>query len=205
MQPQQPQYPASNGQHAHAPPPYPQAGQQQAHYRQQQPHPQHQYAPQQTQAVAISPKQQKFLADIDLLPGEQMTYLLEGDGFFVGSNPIAKAVAAFQASMLKLTGGHSKVFIVLTNKRVMMIHSVAMWCGFMRSKTISAIALGSVAEAGWAKDTQWCCIHSRAVHMESKTQKYTVVVKKLSDHGLREFMANLSHVLVGNVQSGLVT
>jgi hypothetical protein len=78
---------------------------------------------------------------------------------------------------------------------------MAQWCGVRRVKGVNAIALASVAECGWAKETQMCCIHSRVVHLETKTQRHTLVIKKLKDDGLRQFVANLSAVMVSNVQS----
>jgi hypothetical protein len=67
------------------------------------------------------------------------------------------------------------------------------------------MALASVLEAGSRKETQGCCFHTRTVHIESKTQKHQLVIKKLGDDGLRDFVANLSAVLVNNARSGTAT
>lgn len=150
--------------------------------------------------LALNPKQQAMLSEFDLLPGEQIVYTIQGDGFFLGANPMAKAIAALQATLVTLTGGHVRIFVVVTNHRIVMVESRQAFCGFRRVKGVQAISLGSLAECGWGRETQWCCIHSRAVHLESKTQRYTLVIKKLGDQALREFVANLSSVLVSNTQ-----
>ncbi|MEX1367758.1 MAG: hypothetical protein AB1Z98_31810 [Nannocystaceae bacterium] len=150
--------------------------------------------------LALTPKQQAMLGELDLLPNEHIVYTIQGDGFFMGANPAAKAIAALQASLVALTGGHVRIFVVVTNVRIVLIESRQVFCGFRRIKGVQAISLASLAECGWGRETQWCCIHSRAVHLESKTQRYTLVIKKLGDAALREFVANLSAVLVTNAQ-----
>ncbi|MCX4243085.1 hypothetical protein [Paraliomyxa miuraensis] len=153
----------------------------------------------------LNPKQQAMLGEFDLLPGEQIVYTIQGDGFFLGANPAAKAIAALQATLVALTGGHVRIFVVVTNHRIVLVESRQAFCGFRRVKGVQAIALSSLAECGWGRETQWCCIHSRAVHLESKTQRYTLVIKKLGDHALREFVANLSQVLVANAATRTAT
>jgi hypothetical protein len=144
---------------------------------------------------------QAIMKEVDLLPGEQVQYTIQGDGYFLGTNPALKAIAVFQAAMVKLTGGHIRIFIIVTNQRVLLANSFSQCCGVKRMKGVNAIALASVAECGWAKETQMCCVHSRVVHLETKTQRHTLVIKKLKDDGLRQFVANLSAVMVSNVQN----
>jgi hypothetical protein len=43
-----------------------------------------------------------------------------------------------------------------------------------------------------------CCVHMRTVHVESMTECYTFVVTKLGDNEMRDFVSNLSAVLVAN-------
>ncbi len=158
-----------------------------------------------TQAIALSNNAQKMLAEVDLLNGEAIHYTIQGDGFFFGSNPIAKAVASMQAAIVKMTGGHIRILIVITNLRVLLLHWEQAFCGVRRLRAVSAIALGSILEAGSSKETQACCIHTRTVHIQSKTQRYTLVIKKLDDAALREFVRNLSEIVVTNVHTGLAT
>jgi hypothetical protein len=93
----------------------------------------------------------------------------------------------------------------VTNQRVLMIQSQQVMCGWMRARSFNAMALQSILEAGSSKETQACCINTRTVHIESKTNKHVMVVKKLGDEGCRDFVANLSAVLVANVQAGTAT
>jgi len=148
----------------------------------------------------INKATQKIMQELDLLPGEAIQYSIQADGFFLGANPIAKLVGTMTAFLTTITGGHIRVFVFVTNSRIIVAKSESRMCGFTRSKSINAIALASLAEAGWAKQTQWCCINTRTVHMESKTERTTLVIKKLGDDALRGFVSNLSAVMVANVQ-----
>ncbi|HFE44592.1 MAG TPA: hypothetical protein ENJ18_03730 [Nannocystis exedens] len=104
-----------------------------------------------------------------------------------------------------MTGGHIRILVVITNLRVLLLQSEQAFCGVRRLRGINAIALGSILEAGSGKETQACCIHTRTVHLQSKTQRYTLVIKKLGDAELREFVRNLSEIIVTNVHTGLAT
>ncbi len=148
---------------------------------------------------------QQMMQHVDLLPGETVQYSIQGDGYFIGANPIQKMFAAIQAAMMKITGGHIRIFVLVTNQRILLANSIQALCGFNRNLGVNAIALASLAECGWAKVTAMCCVHSRFVHVETKTQRHTLVIKKLKDAALREFIANLSSVMVSNVQSGTST
>ncbi|MGB1013758.1 MAG: hypothetical protein ACPG4T_06470, partial [Nannocystaceae bacterium] len=66
-------------------------------------------------AINLTPAQQKLMQMVDLLPGEVPAYTIQGDGFFMGSSPIEKAAAAMAATLVKLTGGFIRVFVVITN------------------------------------------------------------------------------------------
>lgn len=148
---------------------------------------------------------QQMMQDVDLLPGENLQYSIQGDGYFLGANPLLKAIAMVQAAMVKITGGHIRIFVLVTNQRIILAQSIQALCGFNRVRSVNALALASLAECGWAKFTQWCCVHSRLVHVETKTQRHTLVIKKLKDPALREFVSNLSAVMVSNVQSRTAT
>ncbi len=151
--------------------------------------------------ASLGPKGQILLNEVNLLPGEKIQYAIMGDGYFLGANPLLKAIAVMQAMLTTLTGGHIRVFLLVTNRRILMLQSTQMWCGWARTKNVNAIALASLIECGSGKETQFCCIHSRLVHIETKTQKHQLVIKKLGDPEIRDFVANLSAVLVSNVDA----
>ena len=153
----------------------------------------------------LSPAAQQMLQEVDFLPGETLQYSIQGDGLFLGNNPMLRLMAMIQSLMITITGGHVRVFLMVTNQRILMMNSTQAFCGFMRVRNVSAIALASLAEAGWAKDTQYCCIHARSVHIESKTERHTLVIKGLGDQALREFVANLSGVMIANSQRRTAT
>ena len=179
-------------------------------YPQQQQHPGHQGHPghhQQMQQQPYStpapgpagnPRLQEALAQVDMLQGEQVHYTLQADGFFIGANPILKMMAAITAFLVAITGGHIRIFLVVTNQRLLVIKSTQVWCGCGRAKAIHAIALAGVKEVGSAKETQLCFVHTRTVQVQSLTQRFNVVVKKLGDNEIRQFVTNLSAVLVAH-------
>jgi hypothetical protein len=147
---------------------------------------------------AGNPVLQDALAQIDLLQGEQVHYTLQADGFFIGANPLLKMMAAITAFFVAITGGHIRIFLVVTNQRLLVIKSTQIWCGCGRMRAVHTIALSGVKEVGSAKETQLCCIHTRTVQVQSLTQQFTVVVKKLGDKEIRQFVTNLSTVLVAH-------
>lgn len=155
--------------------------------------------------IQLNKSAQKVLEDVDLLYGEQIQYLIQADGYFIGSNPIAKAIAKIQSKLIVLTGGYVRIFLFVTNQRVILAQAIQAFCGWQRNKGVNAIALASIQEAGWAKETQMCCIHTRSVHMQSKTQTYNFVITKLKDEGLRDFVSNISAVMLANVEGRTAT
>jgi hypothetical protein len=161
----------------------------------QQPPQQMMHAP---QGPPPNPRLQEALASVDLLPGEQIYYTLQADGFFIGVNPIAKLMAAITAFFVTLTGGHIRIFLVVTNQRLLALQSRAVWCGCGRAKVVQTFALASVREVGSAKVTQLCCIHTRLVQVHSLTERAGYVIKKLGDDEIRKFVTNLSGVIVAH-------
>jgi hypothetical protein len=143
----------------------------------------------------------KQYPEVELLPGETVNHVFQGDGFFLGVNPIAKMIAVFQRFITKITGGHIRVFLLLTNVRVLMIQSTAQFCGLNSSRGATAIASSSIKEAGVARVTMYCCIHTRTVHIQSLTQNYTLVVKKFTDPDLQNFLKHLSDHIIANTRN----
>lgn len=153
----------------------------------------------------LGPKGQKLLEDITLLPSESIQYVAAADGYFLGSMPIQKLIAMVMAFVTTITGGYLRIFLVVTNQRLLLINATQLWCGWMRRRAINVVALASIAECGSSRETQACCINSRFVSIETKTQKHQLVVKKFRDADLKEFVAQLSAVIVANVQSHTAT
>ncbi len=178
-------------------------GQQPQQY-QQQPGQQYQQPPQQqahgtpTPGPAGNPRLQEALSQVDMLQGEQIYYTLQADGFFIGANPLLKMMAAITAFLVAITGGHIRIFLVVTNQRLIVLKSTQVWCGCGRAKAVHTIALAGVKEVGSAKETQLCFVHTRTVQVQSLTQQFNVVVKKLGDNEIRQFVTNLSAVLVAH-------
>jgi hypothetical protein len=170
----------------------------------QQPQGQYQQPPQQAPhgtpppGPAGNPRLQEALSQVDMLQGEQIYYTLQADGFFIGANPLLKMMAAITAFLVAITGGHIRIFLVVTNQRLLVLKSTQVWCGCGRAKAVHTIALAGVKEVGSAKETQLCFVHTRTVQVQSLTQRFNVVVKKLGDQEIRQFVTNLSAVLVAH-------
>jgi hypothetical protein len=157
-----------------------------------------QQPPPQAAPPPANPRLQEALALVDLLQGEQVYFSLQADGLFLGVSPLAKLMAAFNAFLLTVTGGHFRVFLIVTNQRLLVIRSSAVWCGCGRMKLVRAMALASVKEVASEKATQMCCIHSRIVQVHSMTERWNLAIKKLGDEDIRKFVTNLSGVIVAH-------
>jgi len=155
-------------------------------------------------ATVGNPRIQEALAQADMLAGEQVVYTLQADGFFIGANPLLKMIAAFQAFLVTLTGGHIRIFLVVTNQRLLVIKSTQVWCGCGRVRAVHAIALAGVKEVGSAKETQLCFVHTRTLQVQSMTQLFNLVIKKLGDAEIRQFVTNLSAVIVAHTNRASV-
>jgi hypothetical protein len=187
---------------------HPQHPQHQQHYQQHGQHGQHQQHQQPLQhqqpppaagsGAMVNPRLQEALGTVDLLAGEQVVYTLQADGFFVGANPFLKLFAAIQAFMVTITGGHIRIFMVVTNQRLLVLKSTQMWCGVARMKSMHTIALAGLKEVGSSKETQLCCVNTRTVQVQSLTHLYNLVIKKMGDQEIRNFVTNLSAVIVAH-------
>jgi hypothetical protein len=149
-------------------------------------------------SATLNAAAQKALSEVELLPNETIAQVFQADGFFMGANPIAKVIASINSFFTSLTGGHIRIFLVLTNERVLMVQSSAMWFGCTKVRKATIIALSGVKEAGIARETQLCCFHARLVHIQSLTETYTMVVKKFGDQELRDFLRSLSSLIINN-------
>jgi len=197
--------------------PYPQQGQQyppqgqyppQYQQQPQQPPPQQQQqrpaGPGGPGSGLSNPRVQEALTQIDLLAGEQVVYTMQADGFFLGAHPILKLIASLQAFIIALTGGHIRIFFIITNQRVLVVRSSAVWCGMTKMRGVIAIALSGIKEVGSARQTHLCCIHTRTVQVQSMTQLFNLVVKRASDQEIRSFVSNLSAVVVAHTSRASV-
>jgi hypothetical protein len=140
-----------------------------------------------------------------LLPGEQIQHTLTADGFFLGSNPMLKLFAALQSFFVTITGGHVRIFLIVTDSRFLVVTSIQALCGFTRTRVVKAISLANLAQTGWGRATEWCCINSRSVMIQTKTEKLLLMVKKVGDPELRAFHSAASAVVVANSRGGTAT
>ncbi len=145
----------------------------------------------------LTPKAQEALNEIQLMQGEEVLYAVQADGYFLGANPLLKFIASFQAFMTKLTGGHIRVFLVLTNMRVILIESQAAMFGCNRARSVETISSASINAAGSAKGTAMCFFHARSIHIQGD-KSVTLVVKKLRDEDLRAFVTHMSQLIIAN-------
>ncbi len=148
----------------------------------------------------LSPKAQEALNDIQLMQGEEVVYAVQADGFFLGSNPILKMIGAWQAFVTKITGGHIRVYLILTNLRLLMIESQSAMCGCNKLRSTKVLSTADIVEAGSGKATALCFIHTRYLQIETLSQVHILAVKKLRDEDLRAFVTNMSQLIIANSQ-----
>lgn len=153
----------------------------------------------------LGPKGQALLKEVSFFPGEQIQYVAAADGYFLGANPIQKLVGTINAFLTTVTGGYMRIYLIVTSQRLLLLNATQHWCGMTRSRSINALALASLAECGSSRETRICCVHSRFVNIETKTQNHQLVVKKFRDADLQEFVAQLSAVIIANVQARTAT
>jgi len=149
----------------------------------------------------LSQRAQQAMTDVELLQGEEVARVWEADGFFLGTHPLLKLMGKIQSMVVTLTGGHIRVFLVVTNMRVLLVQSTQMWCGCQKVRGANAISMTSVKEAGIGRETQMCCFHSRVIHIQTLTQRHTLIVKGFSDEDMKSFLAYMSWVLVSNART----
>ncbi len=149
-------------------------------------------------APGMNPRVQEALGMVDLLANEQIYYAIQADGFFVGSAPILKLIAAISAFMVTITGGYIRIFLVVTNQRLLVLKTTQMWCGCQRLRAVHTVALAGIKEVGSSRETQLCCVNTRTIQVQSMTQLFNLVIKKLGDGEVRQFVTNLSAVIVAH-------
>ena len=153
---------------------------------------------QQHQQPGPDPKLAEALSTVDLLQGEQVYFTLQGDGYFMGASPLAKAMSALTAFLVTVTGGHIRIYLVITNQRLLVLMSRAAFCGWQRAKVVQSFAIASIKEVASVKETQACCIHTRLVQVHTITERKNLVIKRLGDDDIRRFLTNVSGVLVAH-------
>ncbi|GEM_PF-3328177 len=149
---------------------------------------------------SLNEKARKAMAEVQLLPGETILRIWEGEGFFLGVSPMAKAISKLMRFMAFITCGHIRVYMLVTNMRIVIAESNYQNCGAVGYRAIKTVALGSLLEASIRRDTQCCCLHTRFLQFQTKTEDFTVVVKKLKDEDLKDYLDFLGRVMVNNAQ-----
>ncbi len=148
--------------------------------------------------AAISGIPDIYSSNFQLLPGENIEYFAEGDGYFLGTNMFAKLLSLWQAFITMITGGHIKLGFILTNQRLLVVQSVQAMCGCAKVRNVHTIAIRSIAEAKSGLERQCCCINTRLIHVQSRTYSYSFVVKKFNDQQLQDFVTRMSLLIVNN-------
>ncbi len=144
----------------------------------------------------------KLAIDPVMLAGESIQHTLEADGVYIGTSPMAKLLSVFVEWTVRITGGHIRINLVVTDRRVLVLQSFKLLCGSTQVKMVHSVALANVTETGWAKGTEACCINTRVINVQTKTQRHVFVVRKLGDAALRGFMTQVSAVTIANADAG---
>jgi hypothetical protein len=149
----------------------------------------------------MHPHVQEALTQLDLLAGEQVMYSIIGDGFFLGKDPISKMIGSFISFRTKLCCGHNRVFLVLTNQRILVLRSFRdSFMGTNISRGVLSVALAGLKEVGNTKDIMCWCFHTRTVQLQTMTQAFNLVISKMRDAEVRSFITNVAAVSVSSSQ-----
>lgn len=90
------------------------------------------------------------------------------------------------------------MFMILTNYRLITVSSQQIFCGCSATKGANVVALADVMEAGLSKESKICCIHTRLIHVKTRTGVTQYVVKGFSDHDLKNYLYVMSHLILRN-------
>ena len=149
----------------------------------------------------LTPRQKDTLAAVELLPGENLLHVWEGDGFYLGNNPIAMMLSFLIRVIWTLMGGHVRLYLVLTNQRMLFARSVKLWCGWTSFNVHHTFSANSIKNAGIRKDTAMCCLHSRVVEVSSHTATHGAVVRGMNDSEMKAFLNTMSEFIRTNFKS----
>ncbi len=164
--------------------------------------PQQQGYPQQAPMAQLGqqpmhPHVQDALTQVDMLAGETVMYSLVADGFFLGVSPLAKLIGSMTAFTTALFCGHNRVFLVVTNQRILVLRSFKNnFLGTAIVKGVLSVALAGLKEVGNTKSSMCWCFHTRTVQLQTVTQAFNLVIKQMGDAEIRSFITNVAAVSV---------
>lgn len=135
------------------------------------------------------------VAEVELMPGEEVVYCLQADGLAVGARFGARLRSGAQTLLARITGGHVRVFVVLTSMRLLVVETRAQWCRCSRVRGVHVVAHDAVVGAGSSKRTHLCFLHTRWVYISTTGGVFGLPIKKLPDEHLRVFVAHLGRLV----------
>lgn len=135
------------------------------------------------------------VAEVELLSGEEVVYCLQADGLAVGARLAARLRSGAETLLARVTGGHVRVFVVLTSMRLLIVETRALWCRCSRVRAVHVVAHDAIVGAGSSKRTHLCFLHTRWVHVTTTGGAFGLPIKKLPDEHLRVFVTHLGRLV----------
>ena len=143
-------------------------------------------------AVQLDKKQEQAMANVALLPGETITNIWEADGVILEAIPGAKLAAMIQRFILMITGGYIRVYLVLTNQRLIVVQATRDSCGLGSARVADTLAASAIHTVGIGKQSWLFCCHSRLVRLHSKKTPLTLIMRRFKDEDARSFMNQMA-------------
>jgi len=95
---------------------------------------------------------------INLMDGEQLVVEVEAEMYDTGSGPLGRIMGIFSKFAAKASGSVEKGYLVVTDKRVILVTEQKICCVFQKSKGVTSFLPNSVYKMGWVKEgTLLCC------------------------------------------------
>lgn len=135
------------------------------------------------------------VAEVELMQGEEIRYCLQADGLAFGARLWARLRSGAQTLLARVTGGHVRVFLVLTSMRLLIVETRAQWCRCSRVKAVHVVAHDAVVSAGSSKRSHLCFLHTRWVYVGTTAGEFGLPIKKLPDEHLRAFVTHLGQLV----------
>jgi len=128
------------------------------------------------------------MKELQLNPGEELVFKLEGDVYGGGANPLTQAFAKVYSFVLKIFGTRMKSTLVVTTQRVLTYTELITCYCIPTSRNMKVIMPSSVMEAGYGRVTTCGCFPYYTFHFQGHTEKASYPLKGGSDEQMIEYV-----------------
>lgn len=135
------------------------------------------------------------MKELELNPGEELMFKLEGDVFGGGANPLLQAALKIYTFILKILGTRVKSTLVVTSERVLTYYEYITCYIIPTSRQMKVIMPSSVMEVGYGRVTVCGCFPYYTFHFQGHTEKAVYPVKGGTDEEMIEYVNKFYNAL----------